>query len=313
MNNLKKVGLTALGTVLVAGSAQAATMSVSGGTSIFFGGEDNSNGGNGWSMTDQVTFSASGEMDNGFTISTSLQLDSTGQAGNAAPYDDRSLTIDTGDMGVLVFSGHGTSGPVGAWDDLVPSANEESWGTSIGGTVDGPTNAAIGNNSFIYDYSVNDSIALKAAYKPAKGTPLESSTEIGIAYTGIEGLTVKAAMGENNDAADKLDLNVFSAVYANGPISVGIQSNESDAGTGTDEDFSAYGISYAVSDDLSISYGASTLDYSSTLEDQESSAVSVSFTMGGVAISASHQSTDNVAGSSTTDNTSYEVNFSFAF
>jgi outer membrane protein OmpU len=313
MNNLKKVGLTALGTVLVAGSAQAATMSVSGGTSIFFGGEDNSNAGNGWSMTDQVTFSASGEMDNGFTISTSLQLDSTGQAGNAAPFDDRSITIDTGDMGVLVFSGHGSSGPVGAWDDLVPSANEESWGTSIGGTVDGPTNATIGNNSFIYDYSVNDSIAIKAAYKPAKGTPLESSTEIGIAYTGIEGLTVKAAMGENNDAADKLDLNVFSAVYASGPISVGIQSNESDAGTGTDEDFSAYGISYAVSDDLSISYGASTLDYSSTLEDQESSAVSVSFTMGGVAISASHQSTDNVAGSSTTDNTSYEVNFSFAF
>ena len=313
MNNLKKVGLTALGTVLVAGSAQAATMSVSGGTSIFFGGEDNSNAGNGWSMTDQVTFSASGEMDNGFTISTSLQLDGTAAAGNGAPFDDRSLTIDTGDMGVLVFSGHGSSGPVGAWDDLVPSANEESWGTSIGGTVDGPTNATIGNNSFVYDYSVNDSIAIKAAYKPAKGTPLESSTEIGIAYTGIEGLTIKAAMGENNDAADKLDLNVFSAVYANGPISVGIQSNESDAGTGTDEDFSAYGISYAVSDDLSISYGASTLDYSSTLEDQESSAVSVSFTMGGVAISASHQSTDNVAGSSTTDNTSYEVNFSFAF
>ena len=313
MNNLKKIGLTALGTALVASSAHAATMSVSGGTSIFFGGEDNSDSGNGWSMTDQVTFSASGEMDNGFTISTSLQLDGTAAAGNGAPFDDRSLTIDTGDMGVLVFSGHGSSGPVGAWDDLVPSANEESWGTSIGGTVDGPTNATIGNNSFVYDYSVNDSIAIKAAYKPAKGTPLESSTEIGIAYTGIEGLTIKAAMGENNDAADKLDLNVFSAVYANGPISVGIQSNESDAGTGTDEDFSAYGISYAVSDDLSISYGASTLDYSSTLEDQESSAVSVSFTMGGVAISASHQSTDNVAGSSTTDNTSYEVNFSFAF
>ena len=47
-------------------------MSVSGGTSIFFGGEDNSNKGNGWSMTDSITFTASGEMDNGFTISTSL-------------------------------------------------------------------------------------------------------------------------------------------------------------------------------------------------------------------------------------------------
>ena len=314
MNNLKKIGLTALGTALVAGSAQAATMSVSGGTSLFFGGEDNSNGGNGWSMTDQVTFSASGEMDNGFTISTSLQLDGVGAAATTnGHFDDRSITIDTGDMGKLTFSGHGSSGPVGAWDDLTPSANEESWGTSIGGTVDGPTNATIGNNSFIYDYTVSDGVAIKAAYKPAKGTPLESSTEIGIAYTGMEGLTVKAAMGENNDASDQLDLTVMSINYAMGPITVGYQSNESDAGTGTDEDFTAYGISYAVSDDVSVSYGASTLDYSSALEDQESSAVSVSFTAGGVAISASHQSTDNVAGATTADNTSYEVNFSFAF
>jgi outer membrane protein OmpU len=314
MNNLKKIGLTALGTALVAGSAQAATMSVSGGTSLFFGGEDNSNSGNGWSMTDQVTFSASGEMDNGFTISTSLQIDGVGAAQTTnGTFDDRSLTIDTGDMGTLVFSGHGSSGPVGAWDDLTPSANEESWGTSIGGTVDGPTNAAIGDNSFIWDYSVSDAIALKAAYKPSKGTALESSTEIGIAYTGIEGLTVKAAMGENNTAADQIDLSVFSANYAAGPITVGIQTNESDRGTGTDEEFTAYGVSYAVSDDVSVSYGVSSLDYSSTLEDQESSAVSVSFTAGGVAISASHQSTDNVAGAAATDNTSYEINFSFSF
>ena len=314
MNNLKKIGLTALGTALVAGSAQAATMSVSGGTSLFFGGEDNSNSGNGWSMTDQVTFSASGEMDNGFTISTSLQIDGVGAAQTTnGTFDDRSLTIDTGDMGTLVFSGHGSSGPVGAWDDLTPSANEESWGTSIGGTVDGPTNAAIGDNSFIWDYSVSDAIAVKAAYKPSKGTALESSTEIGIAYTGIEGLTVKAAMGENNTLADQIDLSVFSANYAAGPITVGIQTNESDRGTGTDEEFTAYGVSYAVSDDVSVSYGVSSLDYSSTLEDQESSAVSVSFTAGGVAISASHQSTDNVAGAAATDNTSYEVNFSFSF
>ena len=60
-----------------------------------------------------------------------------------ANWDDRKVTIDTGDMGKLTFSGHGSSGPVGAWDDLTPSANEESWGTSIGGTVDGATNAAI--------------------------------------------------------------------------------------------------------------------------------------------------------------------------
>ena len=306
MNNLKKIGLTALGTALVASSAQAASMSVSGGTSIFFGGEDNSNAGNGWSMTDQVTFTASGEMDNGFTISTSLQLD-------ASVWDDRSITIDTGDMGKLTFSGHGSSGPVGAWDDITPSANEESWGTSIGGTVDGATNDAAMDNAFIYDYTVSDGLAIKAAYDPSKGTDLQSSTSIGVAYTGMEGLTVKAAMGENNEAADQIDLSVLGITYAMGPVTVGYQTNESDRGTGTDEDFTAYGISYAVSDDVSVSYGASTLDYGNTNEDQDSSAVSISFTAGGVAISASHQTTDNVAGTAASDNSSYEINFSFAF
>ena len=308
MNNLKKIGLTALGTAMVATSAQAASLTVSGATSIFFGGEDNSNSGNGWSMTDQIDFNASGEMDNGFTVDMYLQFDS------GSTLDDKTLAIGMGDMGTLTFSGHGGNGPVGAWDDKTPSANEESWGTSIGGTVDGPTNSAVSNNSFIYDYTVTDGIALKAAYVPSKGSALESSTEIGVSYTGMEGLTVLAAMGENNSAADKIDLSVFSVNYAMGPITVGFQANESDAGTGTDEDFSAYGISYAVSDDVSISYGVSSLDYESTsLEDQDSSAVSVSFTAGGVGISASHQTTDNVAGAAAADNSSYEINFSFAF
>ena len=309
MNNLKKIGLTALGTAMVATSANAAALSVSGGTSIFFGGEDNSNAGNGWSMTDQIDFNASGEMDNGMTLSLYLQLDTS-----AANWDDRKVTIGT-DMGTLTFSGHGSSGPVGAWDDLTPSANEESWGTSIGGTVDGPTNAASYDNGFIYDYTISDGLALKAAYDPSKGTDLQSSTEIGVQYTGMEGLTVSAAMGENNEAAAQIDLTVFNLKYAMGPITVGYQTNESDSGAANaDEDFSAYGISYAVSDDVSISYGVSSLDYESTsLEDQDSSAVSVSFTAGGVGISASHQTTDNVAGAATADNSAYEINFSFAF
>ena len=310
MDNLKKLGLTALGTALVtAGSAQAASMSVSAATSLFFGGEDNSDASNGWSMTDSLTFTASGEMDNGFTISTTMEID------NGGDYDDRNIVIDTGDMGVLTFSGSGSSGPVGAWDDLTPTANEESWSTAISGTADGPTNAAIGTNGFIYDYTVSDAIAIKAAYEPSRGsTQVDSSTEIGIAYTGIDGLTIKAAMGENNNG-ESIDNSVFSAVYAMGPISVGYQSNESDSGAAAaDEDFSAMGISYAISDDLSVSYGISTLDYeSSSKDDQDSSAVSVSFTAGGVAISASHQQTDNVAGTSTADNTGYEINFSFAF
>ena len=66
-------------------------------------------------------------MDNGFTVSTTLELD-------GSALDDRSISIETGDMGKLTFSGSGTSGPIGAWDDVTPSANEEAHGTAVAGT-----------------------------------------------------------------------------------------------------------------------------------------------------------------------------------
>ena len=314
MNNLKKIGLTALGTALVtAGSAQAATLSVSGATSIFFNGEDNSDLGNGWSMTDSISFAASGEMDNGFTVSTAFELD------NGA-LDDRSITIDTGDMGKLTFSGSGTSGPIGAWDDVTPTANEEAHGTATAGTAAGAANAASSVNRFVYDYTAMDGLAIKASYTPSGGPGVvESSTEIGALYTGIEGLSVYAAMGENNNQpttgiTGKADLTAFAAVYTMGAISVGYQLNETDSGTASqDEDFTAMGISYAVSDDLSISYNVSEIDFESGSNDQEATGVSFSYTSGGMTISGTHSTIDNVAGSASADNSGYEVNFSFAF
>ena len=102
MDNLKKIGLTALGSVLMAGSANAASVSASASTSITYNGADNGDDGNGWTMTDSVTFSASGEMDNGFTISTTLELDGD-------VMDTRTLAIGMGDMGTLTFGDQITS------------------------------------------------------------------------------------------------------------------------------------------------------------------------------------------------------------
>ena len=167
----------------------------------------------------QVTFSASGEMDNGFTISTSIEMDNF-IAGNS----DRSISIDTGDMGKLTFSGSGTSGPIGAWDDVTPSANEEAHGTATAGTAAGAANAASSANRFVYDYTAMDGLAIKAAYTPSAGTTsVESSTEIGALYTGIEGLSVYLEMGENNDQpttgiTGKSDLSAMAVTYAIGAI-----------------------------------------------------------------------------------------------
>ncbi len=309
MNNLKKVGLTALGTALVtAGSAQAASMDVSAATSIFYGGADNGNNGNGWSMTDSVTFTASGEMDNGFTVSTKIEMD-----GNVV--DTRNIVIDTGDMGTLTFSGDGSSGPIGSWDDITPSANEEAHGVAVNGTIAGAANPASTKDIFIYDYTVMDGLALKASYVPSDGTvAVDSSMDYGLLYTGVDGLSVYAAIGENNNAANSADLSMFGVKYAMGAITVGYQVNETDFGSGSaDEDFTAMGISYAVSDDLSVSLNTSEIDFESGSDDQQATGVSFSYTSGGMTISATHSSVDNVGGTDANDNSGYEINFVFAF
>tara|TARA_B100001123_G_scaffold427564_1_gene543302 strand:+ start:330 stop:1271 length:942 start_codon:yes stop_codon:yes gene_type:complete len=313
MNNLKKIGLTALGTAMISSGAHAASMSVSGATSIFFNGEDNSNLGNGWAMTDSISFSASGEMDNGWTIATDIEMDN-----HTAANSSRSISIDTGN-GKLTFSGEGGSGPIGAWDDVTPTANEEAHGVAVSGTATGATSDAEDSNFFIFDYTAIDGVAIKAAYNPSSGTTrTESSQELGILYTGVDGLSIYYAMGENNDdpyTAGRKELTNAAIKYAAGSFTVGYQANEVDSDkVNKDTDFSAYGVSYAVSDDLSVSLNASVVEYEqATLDDQEATGVSVSYTQGGLTVSASHSNIDNVAGTGTSDNAGYEINFAFAF
>ena len=65
MNNLKKIGLTALAGCLAVTSVHASTLTASGSASIGFAGADKGTSANGFYMNDSVTFSGSGEMDNG--------------------------------------------------------------------------------------------------------------------------------------------------------------------------------------------------------------------------------------------------------
>ena len=73
------------------------------------------------------------------------------------------------------------------------------------------------------------------------------------------------------------------------------------------------GVSYAVSDDLSVSINQSTIDFEASSNDQEATGVSFSYTSGGMTISGTHGTIDNVGGTATADNTGYEINFKFAF
>ena len=315
MNNLKKVGLTALAGALVSVSANAADLSVTGGASIAFAGEEKQSTGNGWSMNNGVTFKASVEQDNGMVV-TVTQILNDDDVGSSRVFDTRSIAIDMGDTGTLTFYGTGGSGAVSAIDDVTPTAGEESWDdvTGADSVPGGPT----GNNMFHYsNSSLMDGITLTASYTPSDGTTeLESSSDYAVKYTGIDGLTVGAGIGEDNSAAATIDSSVFYATYATDMgISVGYSTSENDSETAnSDKEMTAMGISYAVSEDMSISYNISEIEYElASLTDQEATGISVSYTMGSLSIKANHNTVDNIAGTSTDDRSGYALTLGFTF
>ena len=314
MNNLKKVGLTALAGTLVSVSANALDLSVTGGASISFAGEEAVETGNGWSMNDGLTFTASGEMDNGFNVTVKQVIDSSDGAA-AAIMDTRQLTIDMGDSGVLTFTGDGGSSVLDAVDDVTPTANEEAWADVTGATA--APGGTGGLNMFHYSTSsLMDGVKLSASYTPSDGTTeVESSSDYGIEYTGYDGLTIGAAQGEDNSAAATIETTTMYAKFAMDSITIGYQATEDDSETASaDVDFSAIGVSYAMSDDMSVSLNSSTHDYEdSSLSDQEALGISISYTMGSMTLTANHNTIDNIAGASDTDRSGYAMSLGFAF
>ena len=314
MNNLKKIGLTALGTALVTSTAVAGSLDVTGTAGITYVGNSGAdNGGSKLTQKTTISFTGSADLDNGFTVSYYNNI-----AGQAMTNANAHFDVDMGDMGKIRFAGNGASGngAVGQWDDKTPAANEESWDIKGGGGEDGPVNQQTGDDSFIYTNSMIDGVTVVLNYKPGEATH-DSTTGAGVKFTGVEGLEVAAAMEDNNTTDGAVVENtVFYAKYTMDAFSVGFQANESDSQTAnSDEEFEAWGVSYAVSEDISISYGSSTIEYESgaSKSDQEADAIGVSWTNGSMSVTASRHSIDNVAGSATDDRDATELNLTFAF
>jgi len=309
MDNLRKIGLTALGTALVSTASFAGDMAVTGTAKINFAGGDNTNTGNGLSADNTMSFAGSGELDNGWTVAYSHAIDD-------GDNDANSITLGLGDGGTLVFEGEGGSGPVEEWDDVMPTANEESWDLAAS-TKSGLSDGSEGNNNFTYTTpELVEGLAITLFHQPSDAAQ-GSSTEWGLKYTGIEGLEVGYAGGENNDTiTNSIDNTVLYAKYTLDAFTIGAQANDGNQTTAnSDTDFRAYGVSYAVSDELSVSLGVSKVEHESgaSLDDQEATGISFSYVSGGMTVAGAYNKVDNVGGTSTVDNTGYELNVAFAF
>ena len=316
MNKLKTIGLTALGTTLIASSAFAADMSVSGNASISF--DDTNRGkalrGNGFYMGDSINFKASGEMDNGVSVTVKYEID------NGA-LDDHNIVLGLNDMGTLEFNGHGSSLALGAVDDVMPQAYEESFDIIAGSDAD-VINGVSGNGSFKYTSPTFSGATIAIGYINATGGNAAgdndtSYTDYSIKFVPemVEGLTLGYASGDSEEVTGtEQDDSTMYIKYAYGPVTVGYQESERDINAATsDSESEAFGITYAITDDFSVGYHEHSIDTEASTNDQNSSGISASYTMGSMTLAGAMNKSDNVGFVEADDLEGYEFTLSFAF
>ena len=319
MNNLKKIGLSALAGSLVAFSASAGEMSVSGGASIGLKNTSKTASGKSWTMGNQLTFSGSGELDNGMNVALSFVIDqaddSTTTTNARDPFDSHSLTISSDSMGSLVFSGEGGSSAASAIDT---TAAGDLWDNGSG--FGSPKASEAGDNSMLYTLpSFMDDLTIKAGYSPGSAGG-SSATSYSATYAGVEGLSVSYGVGQTETITSEAEQTVMKASYAFGSFTLSASSNEYayDTASQNDEEVTSWQVAYTVSDDLSISYGSETHDTEGSSVDEEAEGINVSYTTGGVTISASQyeftgRGNSNTESSTTGDTERWALSATFAF
>jgi hypothetical protein len=345
MKNIIKSIIVMLSSVSLFTSANAGELSVSGTAKATYNIlSGTTNVGKGLGITNELNFTASGELDNGYTWSYSMELDPGNRSGSNnedVQNDDTKLTLTTpyGTVGVFISEGG---------LDVEDAASQSVYGrpTDIGDpssttdnyTIDAYNNVQYHTPADLLPFGISAKIAyapdLSAAGDGASGNAKgavstksttfvgENATEYQVKASPIDGLTIGASYFERDEqgGAVKRDQDAESGAYyltyASGPVSIGYSQAyraemlANDAyQTGTDVDYydqTNYSIAFAASDDLSVSYERETSEANyigsgTAAVEQESSAVQVAYTMGGMTIALSHASHDN-NGYSTTNN-----------
>jgi outer membrane protein OmpU len=300
---MKKIGLTALAGSLVATSAFAGSMSVSGTAKMTYqskGAEQVT--GNPWSQSKGIGFSGSGELDNGFTVSTGYTMS------NAA-FSSSYVSVDMGDSGTFhVMNGTSKAG-LNKYQDMMPTAGEQVWDDvdTVDNGVVGPGN----DNALGYEVSMMGMTASASYQRNGLGT---DTSFVVVADDLIDGMSIGGGIATDTSTATvEHDHSTVWATYTSGMATVGLQHSAIDKAS-NDISRMAYAVSLAVNENMSVSYGVSTVEFDEAGKaDEESSGISASYTMGGMTLAAVMNKTDSISGTAGSDKTFTEVSLAFAF
>jgi hypothetical protein len=347
MNKLTKVGLSALCGSLASVAANAGTMEVLGGATATYTSNSKQNTGNPIGMNSALTFKGSGELDNGTTFT--LTVTGADQMG----YTSGNINMVTPSLGSIKISSRTGGTGLGGYDDKMPTAWEESWGHGMTSGfnfqkgVSSAMNVAWTSPSFM-------GATLKAAYAPGgnKGA-FSNDKSVGGVNTHLQGgydLVLDMSPSFGMDVLSGLNVWVGGSetevegkvstvnngnhqevnagfTYAYGPVTVGFQkmgefTGSQTAGDTEYYDNEAFGISFNINDNLSISYGefeSKRHKVGSGQTDKtvigQTQSLQVAYTMGGLSLKIAESEVTNAsyATASANDHDGRTIALSLAF
>jgi hypothetical protein len=312
--------LVALSFLFATVTANAGELTVTGNMeATYHSGQDQATG-NPLGMDRELKFAGSTELDNG--VSVSVMQDTSDNLG----YGNSQLSFGNVAGFATIYVGS-DSDPLDAKDDITPSAYEEANGSGSGSYVDIGTMAGQMGLGVKFDLPILG--AVNGKYYPkadgiknadnanSGGTSATGSGEsltivtnladlpaVGGALDGAT-LTTGYSSHEESSVANTDDATELTAalVYKTGALSLGYQKKYNNPGNTvalTDPLFykdEVIGIAYAVNDAFSISYNRYESRRKSVTADssfkQETDAVNVGYTVGGMTIGLQDASTNN--------------------
>jgi hypothetical protein len=319
MNKLTKIGVSALCGSLASVAANAGTMEVLGGATATWSSNEGTVTGNPIGMNTALTFKGSGELDNG----TAFTLTVTGA--DQMGYTSGSIAMVTPGMGTITIVHSAGGAGIDRYDDKMPTAWEETNGTSLATGLQ--TVAGVGTTQNI-EWSLPadmlpEGMSAHLAYTPRAGAGVTndkasggdsghngSGYDIAVSHNALlDGLNVFAGRSVIEQATnvgtgmsgDRTQY-VYGATYAVGSVTVGYQEsrdNMQNTAVGAVTSYysnQAFGVSFNVNDNLSLSYGSHKSDRnlnSGTSVELEAESLQLAYTMGGMSIKVAESSVDN--------------------
>jgi len=345
MNKLKTIGLSALaGSLALTTAANAVDYAVTGDAYVSWSSQDSvSSGaasGKGVAVDTDLYFNASGELDNGFTISFYQGINTN----KTLSQTSGQVTLGMGSMGTLQVNNY-VGSKANAIDDVMPYAMQETWDRVADASISDPSFFGGPTNDGSIDYRIPAlelmGVTVNAAYTYDPAASEESyNASTGGQITNVSGdamvlqlsaMGLEVGLGNeqiDNDqgvVAGSAQTNTTGYVkYAMGPLTVGYQESYQNSRNGTgiagaDTEAEMWAIAYSAGD-MSVSYGESTfqtqaVSATAASSEQELESVQASYTMGAMTLMGSFSEGSNIGATATGGNnyeeTSVAVNFSF--